>query len=380
MNGLPQTDNRSSHPPSEAFQGEQFRSLVRNAAKDAKVTFGAFRGTFDLNRHEIGNFFHLIDQRVSEQNGCSASFCEFAVYYNNGTSRKFPGIDDFNGYTETRNRFPTVVTLHLVYFISFPESEAPEKQEVDIVIRASESTKDTIDIVTTDSRMRMSGDKIQLAVSEDNRNLGLITYTINHSKISWGLDLEGHIQGHIETLLTEPSKAERFLQKSAGPLDILTTIFCGLYIVNLIIDFFFKFLYKTDGAQNSADVLALAAEYLVNGQIAKYIVASLVVSVVFFVIFSAFISSITKSIRRPKPSFIALNEADLKRRDRKFGSYKKRWTRFGAMVLLNLVVAIMVTFLEDRIAFAWNNWSGFLESDESSKHDAKDPEAATESN
>ncbi len=354
MNGLPSTDSGTDQSLEAASSDEQLESILKRTSRDSKVIFGALRGVFDLSRNDILNFYHLVDQRVAEQNGKSASICEIAVYYNNGTSRKFPTAREFENYTETRNRFPTLITIHSAYFISFPDSTEPEKQEIDIVIRSSESTEDTIDLAMNDSRVRMSGDKMQVAVGGNGDQFGMISYTINHSRTSWGLDLEGHISGHIEALMQEPTPGDKFLAKVSGPLNLVTTVFVGLYVVNIIIDGFFKFLYRTDGASSPQDILDIAANYLVNGQIAKYIVASLVVSVVFFVAFSGIISSLTRAMKKPKPSFIVLNDADSNRKAPKLKNHEKRWTRFGFTLGMNIIVALMVTVLEDRI---WQAWS-----------------------
>lgn len=350
MNGLPSANNGSDPAAEETRESRQLQSLLRSTTRDHKVIFGAHRGVFDLARLDIENFVHLVNQRVAEQNSCGAYTCEVAVYYSDGTSRRFPSLKDFSSYSETRKRFPTVVTIHTSYFIEFPETQEPEKQEIDIVIRSSESTSETVDMVTNDARVRMSSDKIQMGVGKDESKFGIINYTINHSRISWGLDLEGHIRGHIESLMIEPSKGDRFLQRAAGPLNLITTIFVGLYIVNLIIDLFFLFLYQTDGADSADLIIETAAAYLVNGHIAKYIVASLVVSVVFFVAFSALVSAFTNSIKRPKPSFISLDEGDNRRKEQKLKSYENRWPRFVSIIALNLFIAILVSYLEDRIS------------------------------
>lgn len=349
MNGLPSADNRSDTPTEGTLEGQQLQSLLRTTSREHKVIFGAHRGVFDLSRSDIENFVHLVDQRVAEQNACGASNCEIAVYYNDGTSRRFPSLEDFNQYSETRNRFPTVVTIHTSFIITFPENPDPEIQEIDIVVRSSESTSETIDMVQSDSQVRMSTDKVQVGVGNDSSNFGIINYTINHSRISWGLDLEGHIRGHIESLLIRPSKGDIFLAKAAGPLNLITTVFVGLYVVNIIIDVFFWFLYSSDGANSPDEIIQVASTYLVNGHIAKYIVASLVVSVVFFVLFSGIISSITKSIKQPKPSFISLGEGDGRRKNERIKSYNRRWPRFFCTVLFNVLVAFLVAFLEDRL-------------------------------
>jgi hypothetical protein len=350
MNGLPSTSNGSDPEAEETLEGRQLQSILRSTTRDHKVIFGAQRGVFDLSRLDIENFVHLVDQRVEEQNSCGASVCEISVYYSDGTSRRFPNLKDFSNYAETRKRFPTVVTVHTSYFISFPDNQEPEKQEIDIVIRSSESTSETVDMVADDARVRMSSDKVQMGVGNDKSKFGLISYTINHSRISWGLDLEGHIRGHIDSLMIEPTKGDRFLLRAAGPLNLLTTIFLGLYIVNLIIDLFFLFLYRTDGAESSGEIIETAATYLISGHIAKYIVACLVVSVVFFVLFSAFVSAVTDSIKKPKPSFISLDEGDNRRKGERLKSYEKRWPRFAALILSNVFVAILVAYLEERLS------------------------------
>lgn len=188
-------------------------------------------------------------------------------------------------------------------------------------------------------------------VSNDSTEFGSISYNINHSRISWGLDLEGHIKANIEKILEKPTATDSFLHHVAGQLNLFTTIFVGLYAVNLIIDSFFAFLYQSEGATTKEKILEVAAEYLVNGQIAKYIVASLVVSVVFFVLFSALVSKLTKSLRRPKPSFIVLDDGDARRRTERLKAYGKRWTNFGAALALDVAVALMLLFAEDRFGY-----------------------------
>lgn len=354
MHGVPSTDSGSRRAIEADGEGEQLRSILRQTSQDVKVIFGARRGVFDLTRVDIENFFHLVTQRVLEQNGQGPAICDVSIYYNDGTSRRFPNIEQFSEYSETNNRYPTVVTLHLSFLITFPATEVPEKQEIDLVIRASESTSETVDMVITDTQLRMSGDKIQMVAGADNSDLGMITYNINHSRVTWGLDLEGHVKGQIDRLMVDSTRAEKFLAKSSGPLNLFTTVFVGLYCVNFIIDGFFNFLYKTEGANNQNEVLQAAATYLVDGQIAKYIVASLVVSVVFFVAFSGFVSSLTRSMKLPKPSFICLDDRDKQRRAEKLKSYNKRWTKIATAVGLNVFAGALLLFLEDRLAFLFN--------------------------
>tara|TARA_R110002020_G_scaffold105109_1_gene245312 strand:+ start:186 stop:785 length:600 start_codon:yes stop_codon:yes gene_type:complete len=196
----------------------------------------------------------------------------------------------------------------------------------------------------------MAGDKIQFFVGHDNSEFGVINYTVNHTRTSWGLDLEGHIKSHIESLMDEPSIWDKVLFRLSGPLNILTTLLVGLYIVNWILDLFFKFLLATNDNASREQAIETAANYLLSGQIAKYIVASLVVAVVFFVAFSGLVSRLTRSLRRPRPSFICLSEFDGRRKLTRLKKYNKKWVNFSFTIAMDIIVAVLLISLEERIA------------------------------
>jgi len=151
--------------------------------------------------------------------------------------------------------------------------------------------------------------------------------------------------------MEKPTTTDRVLRAISGPLNIFTTLFVGLYIANLIIDAFFSFLYQTNEAKSLTDYSEVAAQYLLTGQIAKYVVASLVVSVVFFVLFSGLVSRLTKSMRRPKPSFITLSTGDEKRRDARLKQYSNRWTSLAATLGSDILVALLLLVAEDRFGY-----------------------------
>ncbi|MCU0829016.1 MAG: hypothetical protein MUE52_16885 [Tabrizicola sp.] len=347
--GRAQDDHGPVLPATVPLPAEDQARVSRARTIDRKVIFGALRGVFDLNRAQIESFFHVIDQRISEQNHRTPIVCEVAVYYSDGTSRKFESVTSFSNYSETRNRFPTVVTIHQAYDLRFPDSSESERQSIDIEIRTSESISETIDMVANDRQLRMAGDNVQVMVGNRTGEYGVVTYTINHSRVSWGLDLEGHIKSQIEKILQEPTSVDLALRKVAGPLNLVTTVFVGLYLTNLIIDVFFIFLYQRDGATTEAETLKVAAEYLVNGQIAKFITASLVVAGLFFVFFSSFVSRMTRALVRPKPSFIVLDAGDELRRSERLKKHEKRWLKFAGLLLLDIGVATMLILAEGSI-------------------------------
>ena len=206
-----------------------------------------------------------------------------------------------------------------------------------------------MDIVESEDSYRMSGDKIQLKVLSGGEK-GVFAYSINHTRITWGLDVENIIRTHIGKILEKPTGFDKIVRRISGPLNLFTTVFVGLYITNLLIDLFFYFLLTSENPENGQTVAEIASAYLVNGHIAKYIVASLVVSVVVFVLFSALVSSAFQNFIKPKPSFIILSKFDEARKAKRLKKYNRRWAFIIAVLLTNIVVAIVIAALEERMS------------------------------
>lgn len=349
MNGLPSTNPANDLAHKEDDANENLRSLLERVSRDHKIIYGAIRGVFDLNRSHIENFVHLLNQRVEEQQGQCTSHCEICVYYNNGTSRRISGFEQFSNFTETANRFPTVITLHLSYFVKFPASDAPEKQSIDILIRSSESSMETLDMVMNDTEIRVSGDRIQVAAPSGHSDFGIMSYTINHSRVTWGLDVEGHIRAHINSLMRDDGKIDKILRKASGPLNLVTTLFVGLFIINEAIDWSHHYFSPTLGNPSGVTSSDVIAFYLQDGFITKFIVSSLVLSISFFILFSALISKLSKSIRKPMPSFICLSDADETKKTDKMRIYNRRWISFASLLIMNTIAGVFATGIHNFV-------------------------------
>jgi len=349
MNGLLQNDTGTDGANPPVFTPAHVNALLNGALKSPKVVAGAERGVFDIDCDDVENFFHLIDQRVNEQQTCLIDKFEVSIFFNNGTSTQLNGIEEFRSYAQVKNIAATVISFHWTLLLEFPNAMAHEKQEIDIVLRASDIPQETIDIETTHDSMRMSGDKFQIKFGPEKSSYGIVTYSINHTRISWGLDIENVIQSHISKILVKASRSDKALKHISGPLNLFTTVFVGLYIVNILIELFFYFLLSSEDASTQKDLIEIASLSLVNGDIAKYIVVSLTMAVVVFVMFSALVSHAFNNFLKPKPSFITLSKFDEKRRSAKLKKYKKRWAFVSLVLFSNIVVAIIIATVEERM-------------------------------
>lgn len=308
---------------------------------------------FDARLEDIDNFYHLIKQRVSEQAECTAEKTEVVLYLSDGTSRRLPSFDDFKNYAETSPAVPTLINLGISLWIKFRETDTPEKQHIDISIRPSDILMDHLDSQVEEDRARFASDKMQLHMMASRGDLGIISYTIEHSRISWGLDIENLIQNHCKKFTIPASSSDKVLKRLRNPLHLITTITLGTVVANQFIDLLFKFLFETEGAPENTSITDIASTWLTNGHIAKYIVMSLFASVILVVLISTISKVMLKNLHKPRPSFIILSQRDEDRREIRLEKHKKRWARVGLVVTLNIAAIVVTVLFEDRILTFW---------------------------
>ncbi|MEP4978889.1 hypothetical protein [Ascidiaceihabitans sp.] len=336
------------------FEGQTFSGEV----KATKVIAGAIRGIFDAKVIDIENFYHLICQRVKDQSECRKVTTELVLYLNDGTSRRLQSIDDFQKYSQPNAAFPTVVSLSIELEIIFAGSSSSEKQSVDIAIRASDITADTIQMQATEDRIRFASDKMQIAVMAAQSDLGIISYTIDHTRLSWGLDIENIIQSHVSKLLIPATWQDKCFKAIREPLHLMTTIIVGLFLAVQGIDALFKILFISEGRSNDVALIDIASDWIVSGQIAKYLVISIIVSVVVILLTSTLSRQVLSNLQKPRPSFILLSTNDETRREQRLSKHNKRWARLLAVVFVNLVAILVTVAVEDRVGELYRSLFG----------------------
>ena len=148
-----------------------------------------YTGSFDLGREEIENVFHLVDQRVTQQN--EASLVQFIVLisYDDRSSVLLNSLEDFVRYREVRPVIATIVQLTWIYLIKFQQSEVPEKQTIELSMHALSSGQRFIDAET----MIISNDVFPSGIPT-----GRFVLRIQHTARSWGTDIENLIAGQIK--------------------------------------------------------------------------------------------------------------------------------------------------------------------------------------
>ena len=93
---------------------------------------GSERGAFEIRREDISNSYHLVIQRVKQQN--DAQLLQFTVrlVFDDNSSVLLNSLDDFLTYSEVRPIVPTQAHLSWSFIVKFQDRSHPEKQEIDL--------------------------------------------------------------------------------------------------------------------------------------------------------------------------------------------------------------------------------------------------------
>lgn len=171
---------------------KDFRTFVSGLLGKPQLEKGKIEGSFHVEPKHISNIFHLINQRVTQQNDGSIIHFSIEVLYDNGTSVSHNNTAHFESYYPTSDTHPIEIVLSFTYLIKFKNKEAPEKQEITVVI---------------------SSDRDRLHSSEAWLAGGLFEYRISHTDKTWSSDIANVLKNHASNFIDEHKGIIKFLTR-----------------------------------------------------------------------------------------------------------------------------------------------------------------------
>lgn len=81
---------------------EDFAKFIAGLLGKPRTIEDFFEGPFDLSKEDIENCFHLVNQRVTQQNKATLIQFSVRVAYDDDTSVLLNNLDDFSSYREVR--------------------------------------------------------------------------------------------------------------------------------------------------------------------------------------------------------------------------------------------------------------------------------------
>lgn len=316
---------------------ETFAEFVSSLLGSPQTIERRFIGAFELTRADVENLYHLIQQRVLQQN--KASLVEFAVdiLYGDGSSVRLTSLRDFQHYTEVRSLVSVGAHLTWVYLITFQDKAAPEKQQIDLTFHAGHRN-----------------DPEESGLFLLNIRAGYLSFRIAHTARTWGVDLESLLAGHIDGLLKKESRAKTFIIRHSAKLGVIAALVTYLIVV------FGSFLATRRFAAWQLDkiqaALALQVAEKIDFLTARYAEGSWTQFNLLLTVFllAALIGAIAIGLwvsdsgeNRPR-SFVLLSRKAEEDRVEALRKRQKQWLIFGASVITSVLSGFVANAL-----FAW---------------------------
>jgi hypothetical protein len=320
---------------------EQFAEFIAGLLGRPQTIERSIPGRFQVQKKDIQNLYHLVDQRVSSQNDATLVQFTVRVVYDDNSSVLLNSFSDFTVYNEVRPLVSRSVHLSWTYLIKFRNKPYPEKQQIDISFVTGHPDF-TFDVIVSEVFVPL----------RPWRGRG-IWLRISHTDRTWGTDIEALLTGQIQTLLVEDTPLRRFLRKYSGTVGTIfgVLLFGALLVVAVYTIAFFReqelALARTFAFQRpvTLDQLADLSNILLQltisnpsnkylGAISVFTILSLIFSIVSGVVVASFAA-------KEKPSFVVLSNKAKEYRDRELAHDANSWLSFCLSVCGAIVISII---------------------------------------
>lgn len=178
--------------PCDTKDFNQFISSLLGKPQEERRTI---EGCFHVQPKDISNIYHLINQRVTQQNEGALAYLGIKVLYCNGTSITHKSVESFESYYPTSNTTPTEVVMSFTYLIKFQNKQTPEKQEVEVVFSVDERR-------LHETTAWMAG--------------GIFEYRILNTDRTWSADIANVLTNHSSSFIDKHSGFWKWIRRNNG--------------------------------------------------------------------------------------------------------------------------------------------------------------------
>ncbi|WP_213908644.1 hypothetical protein [Stutzerimonas nitrititolerans] len=284
----------------------EFGSFIAGLLGKPRETKGRVSGAFDITSKDISNFYHLINQRITQQNRGNLVHLSITVIYDNGTAVTHNNPNDFESHYPISATIPLEVILSFTYLIHFNGSLQPEKQEIDIVL----------------STNRDRG-------ASHWTHSGVCHYSVKHTDSSWAADIANIIKSHAETLIDVPGPVRQRVNES---FETIFRLGVSLIYVAVAIWWGFTAFDAIHAAETFNDALA-------------FVTSSIATLITVGVIYSLSYEYIIHFLMLSKSSFICLVDKDFTSKDKTRIKEGRRWISYAATWAINIICGVVASYL-----------------------------------
>lgn len=318
---------------------EEFAKFIGTLLGKPQTIENVFPTPFDLEKSDIINCFHLVDQRVRQQNKATLVQFSVRINYDDSSSVLLNSLEAFETYREVKPLTSVSADLSWTYLIKFEDKEVAEKQ----VIELSISANNRLQYVVANSGF------VFMRSTEFRRN-GFVL-RIQHTARTWGADIENLLAGQIRSWEKKDAPWKEFLRRFAGWIGMLTGLIFFVLLIwgyfaatsSMIADFRLAAEQALSGDSTSRlDFLIQASGHnpIIDRQ--NYIGLVIVFGLIASLILAAFVTSLGEEM---PPSYLVLSEAA--KRARTESKRERRWTigYFLGSILISTASGVLSRYM-----------------------------------
>lgn len=307
----------------------------------------SLHGVFEINADDVTNTFHLVNQRINQQNEATLIQFTVKVFYDDDSSVLINSLEDFQAYTEVRPLISTGVSLSWSYLVKFKNKDVPERQNIDLSFRSGSNDvggtiiEDGVIISRGFRRWQHSG----------------VVMRIEHTERTWGIDIESLLTGHVKSLIKSPDSGKSKIYKNSGVIGFITGVlfFIGaiagsIYTSSKFIESYIeKLKLMTEKEVIQSDLLLSKIDFLIEiistGAWPKFIFA-----VVAFVILSGIASIfigiyVSEKANNSPSSFVLLSKSSMENKVKVEKSLTKGWQSFWVSILSSIAAGLISNYI-----------------------------------
>lgn len=339
--------NKGQGEPSYAIalpcSQEDFGTFIGSLLGKPQTISKAYRGAFEIKREDIQNSYHLVIQRVQQQN--KATLIQFSVklVFDDNSTVLLNSYEDFSTYTEVRPLVVVQAHLSWSFIVSFEDRSHPEKQEIELSFITS--APGSLAIFETDDSPVIPIAKLISG--------GIISFRVRHTARTWGADIESLLAGHIKHLILPQTKLRDFAQRHSGKIALglgllffIGTVGACAAAANHIsaeqLQSLAPLIHNPKATDQKIDKLL---ELVATGFWGKYFFSVFIFTIFSFVAATllSFWAETTADTRRP--SYILLTKKSEQHKAESERQYQFKWWSFLGSIGVGIVTGIVSNIL-----------------------------------
>lgn len=318
---------------------ENFCEFIGGLLGKPQTISKAYAGSFEISHADIESVYHLVAQRVRQQNQGSLIQFTIRLVFDDNSTVLLNSLEDFKSYTEIRPLVVLQAHLSWSFLVNFLDREHPEKQEIEL------------SFITSGVGGVAIFDADESPIIKISRLLGggHITFRIAHTARTWGADIESLLSGHIKHILLPENQFRAFARMHSGKIALILgvaffvfSVLACIYSAGKISQEQMEALKPIMASTSQLDIkLNKVLELIASGFWGKYFF-SVFVFTIFSLFFSIFLGVWAETSADTKqPSYILLTKKSLQHKEKADKKYKFKWLSFIASIIFSLVTGVI---------------------------------------